>query len=423
MDKKTAGVRRFISIKNLILMAVILVVILASVFAWYTNNNTVTASGTSISAKAADNVELALPEIVDGKEVMPRSNDKWSTELNFSASGYLKNLVKDITSDGKQFVMPNFEAAKGLKDGREVITSDVWVDGLSSKAALTNNMVNDDDQYNYISIDFYARAKQETINVTEDSFLAAGSELGIKDDGQTESDGSGNVTSQKSLTESLTDGSPYRVSTYGTQKFSADAVVGAIRVSLCCAPVIQDQNDNTISTGDSSLSFLWLPRPDIFLQTDNNANNWQLLTGIKPSQNENAALDNIAKETYTHSFYEGKTVNSVKKGLELKKYADAQVLEVEGTTANEVFHVTKITGTDANVGTTGYTPKFGQSAVVAQNADPSSTEIQFTAGTGENDKGYYIYKLTLNIWIEGEDAEARRSMNKGLFDLELDFGS
>ena len=152
-----------------------------------------------------------------------------------------------------------------------------------------------------------------------------------------------------------------------------------------------------------------------------------MLTGIKPSQNANAALDNIAKETYTHSFYEGKTVNSVKKGLIFKKYADAQVLEADGATQNEVFHVTKITGTDANVGTTGYTPKFGQSAVVAQNADQSSTEIQFTPGTGENDnrdtEGYYIYKLTLNIWIEGEDAEARRSMNKGLFDLELDFGS
>ena len=421
MDKNTAGIRRFISIKNLILMAVILVVIFTAVFAWYTNNDTVTASGTSISAKAADNVELALPEIVDGNEVMPRSNDKWSTELNFSASGYLKNLVKDITSDGEQFVMPNFEAAKGLKNGREVITSDTWVEGLSSKTALSNDKVNDDDQYNYISLDFYARAKQETINVTEDSFLAAGSELGVKENGDIDVDGSGNVTSRKSLT----DGSPYRVSTYGTQKFSADAVVGAIRVSLSCAPVIK--NETTISAGTSALSFVWLPRPDVFLQTDDNANNWQLLTGIKPSQNANAALDNIAKETYTHSFYEGKTVNSVKKGLIFKKYADAQVLEADGATQNEVFHVTKISSTDANVGTTGYTPKFGQSAVVAQNADPSSTEIQFTPGTGENDnrdtEGYYIYKLTLNIWIEGEDAEARRSMNKGLFDLELDFGS
>ena len=61
MEKITIGRKRLISIKNLILMAVILVVILATVFSWYTESYSVTAETTSISAKGADNVELALP--------------------------------------------------------------------------------------------------------------------------------------------------------------------------------------------------------------------------------------------------------------------------------------------------------------------------------------------------------------------------
>ena len=61
MMKKTPGGRRLIPIKNLILMLVSLVVILATVFAWYTNNDKVTAEQSSISAKSADNIEFALP--------------------------------------------------------------------------------------------------------------------------------------------------------------------------------------------------------------------------------------------------------------------------------------------------------------------------------------------------------------------------
>ena len=34
--------------------------------------------------------------------------------MEFSGFGYLKNLVKDITSNGKQFAVPTFEAAKTI---------------------------------------------------------------------------------------------------------------------------------------------------------------------------------------------------------------------------------------------------------------------------------------------------------------------
>ncbi len=429
MIKNAAGNRRLIITKNLIMMLVLLAVILMAVFAWYTNITEVTASQSSISASAAEGVELALPT-ADGK--FPTSNDAWTNDLNFSDSGFLKNLVKDITSDGEQFVMPNFEAAKGLKQGRQVITDDVWVEGLSSKTALTNNQVNDDDQYNYISFDFYMRSKSDVINITGDSYLAAGSELGVKEDGTVDKDAKGNVTSKKLLTGA----NVYRKSTYGggTGKtpFSSDAIVGAMRVSLQCTPVSSVSNGTEALSGTPQLKLLWLPRPDIYLNTDDDQTKWELTTGVKTTSE-------LADETYVHSFYNGNTLvtvdgvqktevgltnlTGVKKGLTAGTYSDADVKTVAGTTDPAYFAVSKAAN-ESSLGTTlGYYPTLAQTKNVASDAPSSSKSIVFTNDQNEEFTGYYVYKMTLNLWIEGEDAEARRSMNKGIFSLVLNFGT
>jgi len=428
MKKIAIGDKRFVITKNLIMMLVMLVVIFVAIFAWYTSSYAVTAETTSISAQAADNVELALPTS-DGK--FPTSNDDWKSELDFAHSGYLKNLVKDITSNGKQFAVPTFEAAKGLKDGRKVIADDVWTDGLSSRVALTNESTLDDDQYNYISFDFYIRSKQQNINVTSESFLAAGSEIGYQDDEHKEE-----------AAKPLKGDSIYRCSSYGAQEgtanaFSSDAIVGAMRVSLvgCLVDGVSSGVETSYNGGTwdakSDLRFLWLPRPDVYLKTDDNSNNWKLFTGIKPSGNAaqngltDAEVDELANQTYCHSFYEGNTVTGdVKKTMTPHKYNDTLVKSVSGATASSVFKVSD-TRNDAQLGATGHTPTLGQSARITGEPDEanlnSSKQIQFTAGTEQGDNrdttGYYVYKYTLNIWIEGEDAEARRSMNNGVFSL------
>lgn len=418
--------RRRLMTKNLIMMLVLLVVILIAIFAWYTDQYAATAESTSISASAADNVELAVPEKVNNVDSFPKSNDSWKSEIEFKTSGYLKDLVKDVTSNGEQFVIPNFEAAKGLGEGRKVITDDVWTKGLSSKEALTNTKVNDDDQYNYISLDFYVRSKSKNINVTADSFLAAGSELGY--DGTNANPDNAKLLTGKDI---------YRRSSYGAGEedpnaFSADAIVGALRVSLVGAPVdgvtttsgITSEttyNGNADWDSASTLKFLWLPRPDIFLQTDDNSNNWKLYTGIKPS-------DTIAEKTYCHNFYTGNVITgNVKKGLTAGAYCDPAVKSIAGATDNSgIFKVSQTNG-DKKLGQKGHYPTLGQSANVASDAPETSKAIQFTAGTEQGDNrettGYYVYKFTLNLWAEGEDAEARRSMSSGAFSLELDFGT
>ena len=420
MIKNAAGGRRFIITKNLILMLAILAVIIVAIFAWYSDIRVTTAETTTISAKAADNVELAVPKASNGS--FPLDNEDWTDELKFADSGFLKNLVKDITSGGKQFVVPNFEAAKNLREGRKVIVNDFWTDGLSSKEALTNDMPNDDDQYNYVSLDFYIRSKTKNINVTADSFLAAGCELGISDD----------LTSDDP--QFLTGTDIYRRSSYGAtgeNAFSSDAVVGALRVSLVGAPVDNVSTSNGVTTETAfgggytwaeaaDTKLLWLPRPDVLLQTDNNSDNWRLQTFIAPTGTN-------SEKTYLHSFYEGTVVTGgVKKGLTLHKFSDSAVKELAETETPSYFKISKVNTQDAKWNQKGYYPTLGQAANIANDGRESSKNITFNLKYGETSEkasGYYVYKYTLNIWIEGEDAEARRSMNTGIFKLELGFGT
>lgn len=460
---KTGSDKRLIMTKNLIMMFVILAVLLMAIFAWYTSSYSVTAEKTAISAKSTDDVELALPDMVqvgeERVESFPLDDEKWKNNISFNNSGFLKNFVKDVTSNGEQFAIPNFQAATGLKEGRKVIADDAWVDGLSSKQALTNEVANDDDQYNYVSFEFYMRSKLSDISVLGDSFLAAGSELGINEDGEITKDANDNVTSQKPLVGN----NVYRCSSYGAgsgtdNAFSADAIVGAMRVSLECAPVdgvttnslTQVNTETAFGTQSdfydaAQLKFVWLPRPDVFLNTDNDSKNWRLLTGIKPSGNSErsgglsaAAVDEIAKQrSYCHSFFYGNTIEetTVKKGLTYNKYWDkanysdsesAPTWQDGAETRNavnpDIFKVS-VTKNDGQLGNQGHYPTLGQSAKIIDSGVESSKNIEFNVENDENKSGYYVYKCKLNIWIEGEDAEARRSMNNGVFGLELAFGT
>lgn len=441
--------RRLLITKNSILMLVMLVVIFLAIWAWYLNPHApVTAENTEITAAGTDDIELALPVKVDGNDYFPVDNTEWKRKIEFNESGYFKNLVKDVTSDGAQFVVPNFEAAAGLEQGRKVIPDDVWIYGLSSKEALSNTVSTDDDQYNYISLEFYARSKVNSFQVTGGSYLAAGSELGKH------LDSNGDIVGDSSDAKPLTGSNIYRVSSYGAaagtaNAFSSDAIIGSIRVSLQGKPVNSiSGTDSAITAGyasgvEDTLRFVWLPRPDVFLKTDNNADNWRLQTGLQP--NDGSAY---SKKSFAHTFYQGNFVNTnVKKGLTKKLYydrynnnvydynTDSDSLFTDCTKSSpNIFKVTKIT--PSNIGGTaqnpGQYPTLGQSQPIAGDSNVPNN-IQFTNDPQYSARpnydadhittGYYVYKYTLNLWIEGEDAEARRSMNDGMFSLLLELGT
>lgn len=433
MKKNASRSRRLMFTKNSILMLVMLVIIALSVWAWYLDPHApVTAEKNEIAAAGTDDIELALPVKDNGQDYYPNDESLWLHKIDLSGTGYLKNLVKDVTSNGEQFVVPNFEAAAGLEQGRKVIPDDVWIEGLSSKEALTNDKANDDDQYNYVSLEFYARSKVNSFQVTGGSYLAAGSELGKH------LNASGELVGDESDAKPLTGTNIYRPSTYGdvggANAFSADAIVGAMRVSLKGAQVASISGSGNTCTANyasgvsDTLRFVWLPRPDVYLKTDDNSDNWRLHTGLKPEDGSA-----YSKKSYAHTFYEGNyvTENNVKKTLTKKLYYDTYtgLYDYSNDSSNlfadcvksspSTFMVTKVIDRQGNkvndsVGTTGFYPTLSQSKKVAG--------IDNVDGNAKIDE-YYVYKFTLNLWIEGEDAEARRSMNDGLFSLLLEFGN
>lgn len=425
MDKITGRNRRLLITKNSILLLVMLVIIFLAIWAWFGVADTAVATGISMKVNKPEEIEIAVPERVtdDGvvKDYFPKKNDSWDYSIKFENTGYLNDLVKDVTSDGKEFIIPGFNSSTNNETGRTVNIEDFWMDALSSKEVLSDDKPNNDDQYHYVSLDFYLRSSNKSINLTENSYLAAGSELGIYYDDNQKKFVNG---TKKSLTGSGTN--VYRQSSYGS--FSADAIVGSMRVSLVGTPVnsiVQSGSywlDGTYKDGKTSWAeaaekkLIWLPRPDLYLNTTNSDNNWTLSTGLNANSNH-------SEETFYHTFYSPvETSRSYKKGVEKHVYYDSQVKDYTGSDSAysnpNNFKVSKTLSGDY--------PKLGQQAQIA-NDGTTTTGISFVQGTGEKANrpttGFYVYKYSLNIWIEGEDKEARRAMSNGLFSLYLEFGS
>ncbi len=428
MNENTGRSRRYLITKNSILMLVMLVIIFLAIWAWFGVSDSAEASGIRLKSTHPDEIEIAVPKknVQDGvsTDYFPISNNDWDYSIQFENTGYLNDLVKDVTSDGSEFIIPGFNASTDYKTGRTVNVESFWEKALSSKEVLSDDKPNNDDQYHFVSLDFYLRSKNKSIKLTENSYLAAGSELGIYYDENQKKFVTGDV---KGLTGS--GNNVYRQSSYGN--FSSDAIVGAMRVSLVGTPVnsIAETSigsdlwlESAYRGGETEWSsaaqkkVTWLPRPDLFLNTTNDENNWTLSTGVRTN-------DTNAPKTYYHTFYSpDENGRSYKKGVEKHVYYDPNVKDYAGgdsaySTDSGKFKVSKYFG--------GSYPKLGQSAQIADDA--TTTSIIFKEGTGEKASrpitGYYVYKYSLNLWIEGEDEEARRSMSDGLFSLYLEFGS
>ncbi len=416
MNMKTGRNRRLLISKNSILMLVMLVVVFLAVSAWfYAKLNDANATGITVKTSSQGALQLALPyngsypDFAENEEHDP--NAGFFDKINFSETDYMRDMLKDVTGDGKKFIIPTFDSAISVKDGRTVVENGEWVDADSSKTVLDDEFNENDNKYYYISLDFYARAKSPTVGIREGSYLSTLSEIEKK---PLKSQNKDDIINPSSVSGE-------------NGFFSADAIVGAMRVSLVGAPVSGHSESNGVwndtyqGDGDwdatSKCKFLWLPRPDLFLQTDDSMTRWNLKTGVKPTD-----MDGV---TYKHSFYKAELTSDevTNRGKKVTKtiYNDKAIIDKDADDEEpDFFHVTKIdnkTNTHVDSSKSLYdTPKFGQNVTIEDEKD-SNTLVRF-----KNNEEYYLYKFKLNLWIEGDDAEARRAMNDGQFKLNLVFG-
>ena len=151
-------------------------------------------------------------------------------------------------------------------------------------------------------------------------------------------------------------------SKYGN--FSRDAVVGAVRFSV------------VDYTNPPSKKLLWLPAPNIFLdQTD---------------EGYTLSDDMERGDSYSHVYYDTEKLKH----------------EVSSTTDDNAFVVN-------NNGFEGgkFTYKLGEDKTIARLVKPS--------GTGQENNQFYSAMVTCNMWIEGEDEEARLALVNGEFKVNL----
>ena len=421
--------RRLLITKNSIMMLVMLVIIFLAIFAWYFINKNVSATGISVKAAQPDEVQIAITENgadtgIFGNYVTTNNTTSfvaghWSDSATFDGPFQFSN---DVTSDGLTFINPGFSSTEDNDDakadartnGKIVNLNAIPTVAKSNLYTFSQSEIDSGAKPEYYSVPFYLRSKNSDLYVKPSAYLAMGVE----------------TTSGEVMTGS----SSTRKSAYGN--FTSDALVAAMRVSLTGGPISEINDSTHTATNPSKYesSFVWVPRPDLFLTipSGTSEDDWTLLTGVtKTTQGSNSADSTTYKSGFTRLGTAVDPGTTFKHNYYTYRYVDP---EAASPVVNGVSYVE-----DPSTDNT-YTP-LGGSEELPSNAYKSDVTktTTLTNGTvptlGEGKKisefsttptkigDYYYYKYYINLWIEGTDTEARRAMDTGKFSLYIEFGN
>lgn len=327
-------------IRGIMLLLALIIMVFVGTQAWFSETRPyVDATGLSAQAKGSAEVDIAVgfKTSVNGYQYTISNYDK---DLNlrkvmvgtteYDAMHDFSPL--DVTGDGVTLIRPTMQTKN----------KDIDRDSVLYKTVTPNK--------EYISFDMYFRSTEPCkVYLDEESYVIGGVEEEV---------GDGNL-----IQDTLTDYN--RKAEEGN--YSCDAVVGAVRVAFVGYSQVIEGED--IENRDTTPTLLWLPRPDVHLNTSGPTGEWSLSTGVQPGEYIDTYGD-MDCDTYTHHYY----------------------AFVNGR------------GTDINYADT----------VVKTN-----TDVICEVG-GEKIGDYYYGKTQCNIWIEGCDTEARRTIAGGKFLVNFD---
>ena len=314
-DQKLVKIKRdtkSLVMKNLIVMAVLIIIALTGVISWFTNKTKATADGINVTCETPKGLKIA---VVRHGEEAPDVNDdtQWSEgEITLTDDKYTflkEQSIIEITSDGTDFYKPKLtqENGKAKPD-----TSSEWDVA---------------DKDSYLSIDVYMKTGEDhVVN------LNSGTEI---------SPISTTLTGEQSGNKS-DDGD-----------FSKDCIVGAVRLS-------------TVNSTDSTIKNLWIPAPQIHYD----------------SEEKKVTLGNTSGDTFEHKYWK------------VAKNSDGKTGMPQGTTPVEYEGVITNTNNDF---------KLGENCKFANLTKKQPSDKYATGMT------------TVNIWVDGEDDEARFAMVGGKF--------
>lgn len=313
--------------KNLIVMAVLIIIALTGVVSWFTNKSEATADGINVICQAPDGLEIAVVRHDDKKQLTDKDFDNGGIVDLSDVDKYpfLKQLsLEELTSDGRYFYKPKITQSRSGAFV-DITSTEPWV---NAEDAYTN-FKKDDSSLSYLSVDVYMRSKgQHTITLSSSTSVTP----------QDKNRLIGNNILNKSV----------------MGEFSKDCIVGAVRVST----VVKDK-----------CNILWIPAPNILYSETKSGN------GVR--------TDLTDGESFTHEYWPVDPKNFTRTG---------------DKTAKDV-----ITNTEGN-----YT--LGKDKEL------------LTLSEEPDEAGFHTGKVTLNLWIDGEDKEARQAFVGGKFLADFKFG-
>ena len=341
--------RHSLMAKGIMVLLSLLVLIFAFTYSWFSEKRSLVSAGAGSDFK--DNTSpILLRSIPVTREGVEKTYDLL---YDFNP--------KDVTGNGSSLFIPVLTG----NSSRTISTgADNYTEVTPNKEYISFDLIfQSGERCNvYLDTGSYVKAACEDLSDPSHDYL-------------TETTPSGNALAYDND----------RKSSYGY--FSADAIVGAVRVAFI--DYNSDLTNVNIFTDtaehlNSSPEVIWLPRPDIYLHSrDGSSTGWELITGITEGQ-ETATLSDGETEielpnTYKHSYYD---------------------LGVGGT--KETITVDD-TVTECN-----------SNSIVPVNIELDQDSDGVTEFYG---------KVRVNIWIEGTDAEARRAISGGQFYVNLDLRS
>jgi|GEM_PF-76033 len=364
-DELRIKTRKMIA-KNLIILVALAVVAFVGVYSWFTKSTTATTDGINASTKMNDKLEFYIMPPSDSDQydaINQRLSDNatWNTnnpsEIPRRTEWHQGELNFDFSDQEFKFM-----------DG--LFMSEVTGDGTSFK--IPKLMQYDQVAYidteqafenaaandNYMSFDLYFRSQSNySIALTNESTIEP-------------VDPSNSLSGQHDYTGDAQEAS------------MKPGAIGAVRMSIL----------NCEANNEREL--LWIPAPNVWYNglTDH------LYTGLTANGTDNYSFSNKGSAYYTGS------------GIALR--------ENESTTDHSFYSANNASRTTWKNGT--YNVKASTDGDYRLGSD-SSADVVVVTLPHDDGNGYQYGHIRVNLWIEGEDAEARLRLVNGKFNMSLYF--
>lgn len=333
--------------KNLIVMAVLIILALTGVISWFTNKTKATADGINVTCELPDGLEVAVVKHGAGE---PASSAYKTGEIDITSEEYpflSKLSLEELTSDGLHFYKPKItQNSSGASVDKE--SKEPWND---VEKAYTDS--SSESSLSYFSVDVYMRSKGK-------HEIVLGSSSSVKPVG----------------INNLVNDDPTKIENKSDMgDFSMDCIVGAVRVST----VVDNQCKN-----------LWIPAPNIRYHEDNKTGKRLVDTNI----------DTNEFGTFQHKYWNVDPTTLTLIDKDLHTYPDV--------IANNKCDYTLGTNKD-----------ILQLKPQSSSDDLSKSQSSSDDSKPESSSDVYTGKFTLNLWIDGEDDEARQALVGGSFSASI----